>query len=87
MNEPYNSSSHNVTINITVSDDGYKCTINAFATWPLGNGDNAQACVGREFDSYKVANTSSLEMKQVTDAAKRDALRELVTQLNLHGVL
>lgn len=42
----------------------------------------------REIDLAKADELSkSVSLEQFIEATKRDALRELVTQLNLHGVL
>ena len=78
------------TTSVTIStmqqdtDDGLK-VITAMAEWydvPSNNNFTAEAT--RTLDT---AGHDELTIKQVIDASKRDALRELVTQLQLHEVL
>ncbi len=74
------------SIQVTVADDGYCRNITAIAVWGEGEA-MSQATVSREFDAYKAENLKGVTVEDATEALKREALRELVTQLNLHGVL
>lgn len=80
------TSSANVTLNISTLDEGYERTITAYASFPSGDG-LAEATVVKSFDLYKAEQLKGVSVEDATEALKREALRELVTQLNLHGVL
>lgn len=74
-----------VLIQTEVVEEGYNVTV--IATAEFMNGEevvNARSV--REFSSY-VSVANSVSKEDAIGAFKRDALRELVTQLNLHGVL
>ena len=65
--------------------DDYLIVVEAHATFPLaGQVELAEATASRVLDP---TGHDELTIKQVIDASKRDALRELVTQLQLHEVL
>lgn len=80
------SKSVKVVLQVTVADEGYCRNITAVAVWGEGV-DKSQAVVSREFDLYKAEHLKGVTVEDATEALKREALRELVTQLNLHGIL
>lgn len=78
--------SKTVSVNTIVEHDGYKCTVTAKALWFV-QGEQAEANSVREIDTYIAGQRKDVSLPQFIEATKRDALRELVTQLNLHEVL
>ncbi|QHJ80733.1 MAG: hypothetical protein [Bacteriophage sp.] len=82
-----NQESTQVTIKTAVTHEGYECTIVATASWVTAEGEEAQATSARQIDTYKAQSVKGLSVEDAIESTKRDALRELVTQLNLHGVL
>lgn len=74
-----------VLIQTEVVEDGYNVTITATAEF-MNGAEVVNARSVREFSSY-VSVANSVSKEDAIAAFKRDALRELVTQLNLHGVL
>lgn len=79
------SKSENVTISTRVTEDGYNVKIVAEGVF-VRDGKEIHATAVREFSSY-VSVANSVSKEDAIGAFKRDALRELVTQLNLHEVL
>lgn len=79
--------SHNVGVTVSVETNGYECVITASGSW-LQSGEVVEAKSVREIDLYKAQHVSKgVSVEEFIEATKRDALRELVTQLNLHKVL
>lgn len=76
------SNSDSVIINTSIerTDDGL-IIVSAKAQFHF-DGELSEATSARTFESASLSNE-----QQVIDASKRDALRELVTQLQMHGVL
>lgn len=75
-----------VKISTRVKEDGYSVRIVADAAFTDDQGIERHATSVREFSSY-VSVSNAVSKEDAINAFKRDALRELVTQLNLHGVL
>lgn len=79
--------SRDVTIHTCVETKGYYCVITAKAVW-LVHDEQVSAKSVREIDLYKAQEIKqAVSVEEFIEATKRDALRELVTQLNLHKVL
>lgn len=75
-----------VSIQVLVETEGYQSTITAKANWLAGDEPMVAKSV-REIDLYKAKHVNGVSVEEFVEATKRDALRELVTQLNLHKVL
>lgn len=83
MNNKY---SREVCIKTLVATEGYECTIEAQASW-TDNGERLEAKAVRQVDLYKAQSVKGTTVEEFIEATKRDALRELVTQLNVYKVL
>lgn len=82
------TSSASVTFQVSTCEKRGLMTITASGCWPNSDGgfDSAEAC--RVIDIEHASKFSkAVSVEQFVEATKRDALRELVTQLNIHGVL
>lgn len=82
-----NQESTQVTIKTAVTHEGYECTILATAVWLNAEGEEVNATSARQIDTFKAKYNKGISVESAIESTKRDALRELVTQLNLHGVL
>jgi len=72
----------------TVLDSGKAMKITAEARWFVDEDNTTQATSTRVIDIEQASKFSkAVSVEQFVEATKRDALRELVTQLNIHGVL
>lgn len=80
------SKSADVVIRTEVLVDGYHTAVIAYASFQH-EGETKLATVSKSFDSFKARELKGVTVEDATEALKREALRELVTQLNLHGVL
>lgn len=77
-----NSNTAEIYTKVEETDDGI-VVVAAVAEWWVHD-EKMQAEATRTLDT---TGHDELTIKQVIDASKRDALRELVTQLQLHEVL
>lgn len=87
MSSETGTTSNKVAIVVTTENEGYKCTIKVKATWETHDGVTLEAESGRVIDTYKAQNMKAVSLSEFIEATKRDALRELVTNLNLYQVL
>ena len=78
-----------VTIKVSTQlDSDNLMAITAQARWFVDGGNLTQAESVRGIDMVQASKFSkAVTVEQFIEATKRDALRELVTQLNIHGVL
>lgn len=85
----FGTNSVEVTIKVSAQlDSDNLITITAQARWFVDEGDANQAESVRVIDMVQASKFSkAVIVEQFIEATKRDALRELVTQLNIHGVL
>ncbi|QGH45113.1 hypothetical protein [Ralstonia phage Reminis] len=81
------TTSNKVTITVTTENDGYKCTVKAKANWFTNDGMELEAESGRVIDTYKAMSIKGTTVSEFIESTKRDALRELVTNLNIYQVL
>lgn len=80
--------SYQVAIHTVVKQEGGLMRVTAHAEWwddSIKESRSAQSV--RELDIIALATQSGVSSEEFIEATKRDALRELVTMLNLHGVL
>lgn len=75
-----------VLIQTEVIDEGYERIVVASAEF-MHEDETKKATVAKSFDSFKARELKGVTVEDATEALKREALRELVTNLNLHGVL
>lgn len=80
------SKSQPVLIQTEVIDEGYERIVVVSAEF-MNDSEVSKATVTKSFDSFKARELKGVTVEDATEALKREALRELVTQLNLHGVL
>lgn len=85
----FGTNSAEVTIKVSAQlDSDNLITITAQASWFVDEGGANQAESVRVIDMKQASRFSkAVTVEQFIEATKRDALRELVTQLNIHGVL
>lgn len=81
------TNSKQVTIVVSTETKGYECEVVAKATWTDASGETFEARSGRSIDLYKAEHINGVSVKEFIEATKRDALRELVTNLNIYEVL
>lgn len=77
-----------VTINTTVVFGGGVIKVSAIGNWvDPTNGESLSAQSTRELDVVAASTQVGVTQQELIEATKRDSLRELVTMLNVHGVL
>lgn len=86
MSTQTRTESQMVQVSVVVETKGYEMTITAEAGWPVA-GEMAVAKAVRVIDTYKAKSVKGVTVEEFIEATKRDALRELVTNLNLYKVI
>lgn len=80
-----------VIISTTVTTEGGVIKVAAHGSWAdTANGEGSvcrSAQSIRELDTIAASTQVGVTKQELVEATKRDALRELVTMLNVHGVL
>lgn len=78
--------SNKVEVHTTVEQVNGVIKVTACGNW-VNDGEVYHSQSVRELDIVAASTQSGVSSEEFIEATKRDALRELVTMLNVHGVL